>query len=196
MIDVSRKKRRLFFTLVGVFALLLLAIAGFRACDAAPVTDSPLDIMAYCTTDDVLQAYDQSELAGITGDSQRSTVDESKVQDAIDDFGAYMEQHVRAQHPDNPFDTTNEFLNGLNVEGAFLTLQKRSPGGTDEETRQDLKRLDSVLMRIASGKLHLMDQAEIDDAPSDKLTPSDLIEQRPSGQEFGIHRRLPDHLST
>lgn len=57
----------------------------------------------------------------------------------------------------------NKMLCGLNVEGAFLLLQKRnptSPGALDEDLLRAEKRLDGILRRIADGELRLMSGAE------------------------------------
>ena len=159
-------------------------------------TLSTPDTMAYCTAEHVQTAYGKEALSSVTGDAQKQQVDTQRLQEAINEYGAYMEQHVRSQHPDNPFDESHEFLRGLNIEGAWLTLQKRTPGGASEDVRKDLKRLDGVLMKIATGKIDLMDQEEKDNAPSDRLNPDDLIQQRGTkdGDAFGLHRDLPDWL--
>jgi len=172
------------------FAIFLAALLVLTATLSTP------DTMAYCTADDVKTAYGKEQLSSVTGDPQKQQVDTDKLQDAIDHYGDYMEQHVRAQHPDNPFDESHEFLRGLNIEGAWLTLQKRTPGGASEDVRKDLKRLDGVLMKIATGQIDLMDQEEKDNAPSDRLNPDDLIQQRGTkdGDAFGLHRDLPDWL--
>jgi len=154
--------------------------------------------MAYCTDDHVLTAYGSEQLSSVTGDPHKQRVDTDKLSEAIDEYAAYIRQHVRSQHPDDPFDESHEFLRGLNVEGAFLTLQKRTPGGTSEQVRKDLQRLDKILMQIATGQIDLMDQQQIDDAPSDRLKPDDLIQQRGTKDQeaFGLHRDLPDWMNT
>ena len=153
--------------------------------------------MAYCTKDHVLTAYGQEQVASVTGDPAKQQTDTDKLEAAIEEYGSYMEQHVRSQHPDNPFDEEHDFLRGLNVEGAWLTLQKRTPGGASEDVRKDLKRLDGVLMQVATGQIDLMDQAEIDDAPSDRLDADELIQQggTKNNDYFGLHRDLPDYLN-
>jgi len=181
-----------------MLAALLVAGPATAAPSAAPadltLTESPDTMAAYCTVQDVKDVYDAQELASLTGDPNRATIDDEKVQLAVDDYGAYMERHVRMQHPDNPFDESDEFLNSLNAEGAYLYLKQRAEGGGDEEVRKELRDLDKVLMRIAQGELDLMDPEEIDNA-GEKLVPGDLIEKRKSGTEFGIHRRLPGYLN-
>lgn len=184
--------RRFLSSLAVFFVALLLVPSGLAT---ATPTDS--EIMAYCTAQDVQDAYPNDELASITGDADRTSIDTGKIEEAVDDYGAYMVRHVRMQHPDNPFDGSDEFLNGLNVEGAYLTLQKRTPGGGGEQVRNDLDRLDKILMRIATKDLDLMDQTQIDEAPSEPLKPSNLIQQgrTDDGEEFGLHRDLPSWLS-
>jgi len=154
--------------------------------------------MAYCTQDHVLTAYGQEQISSVTGDPLKETVDTEKLSEAIKEYGAYIQQHVRSQHPDDPFDENHEFLRSLNIEGAFLTLQKRTPGGTSEEVRKDLQRLDGILMKVATGQIDLMDQQQIDDAPSDRLKPEELIQQKGTKDQeaFGLHRDLPTWLST
>lgn len=163
---------------------------------AAALTSSP-DAMAYCTQDDVKTAYGKEELSSVTGDPAKTQVDTDRLQDAIDHYGDYMEQHVRAQHPDDPFDTSHDFLNGLNVEGAWLTLNKRTPGMGGDGVRSDLQRLDTVLMRIATAKINLMDQDDLDSAPTDKVDAAELIQQGRTKNEdvFGLHRDLPSYLN-
>ena len=185
---------RLASLLVLVAALLVAGPAPASALTDATLNDAPDAMATYCDVQDVKDMYDAQELASLTGDASRDTIDDSKVQLAVEDFGAYMERHIRMQHPDNPFDNTDEFLNSLNARGAFLYLKQRAEGGGGEQVRKDLKSLDTQLMRIAKGELDLMDQEEIDNA-GDKLSPDDLIQKRKSGTEFGIHRRLPDYLN-
>ena len=181
-----------------MLAALLVAApaapAGTLTQGDLTLTDAPQTMATYCSVQDVKDVYDYQELASLTGDPNRENIDEEKVQRAVDDYGAYMERHIRMQHPDNPFDETDEFLNSLNAEGAYLYLKQRAEGGGSEEVRKELRDLDKVLMRIAQGELDLMDPEEIDNA-GEKLKPSDLIQKRKSGTEFGIHRRLPGYLN-
>lgn len=63
----------------------------------------------------------------------------------------------------------NKMLCHLNVEGAFLLLQKRnpaSPGALDEDLLRAERRLDGLLGQIAKGALRLMDDAEKADPPA------------------------------
>jgi phage gp36-like protein len=136
--------------------------------------------MAYCTAQDVIDAYSREQIAEVTGDAQGQAVDRGQVERAVEDYGAQVEAHVRMQHPDDPFDVTNEYLNSLNVEGAFLLLQKRTTGGMEENLQDAEERLDGVLLRIAQGELELLDdedEAEAEGRPD--LRASELTRARP-----------------
>lgn len=158
-----------------------LACGAGGASAAAPSlsSDAP-DTMAYCTAQDVIDAYSREQIAEVTGDPEGAEVNEGQVQRAVEDYGAQVEAHVRMQHPDDPFDATNEYLNSLNVEGAFLLLQKRTTGGMEENLQDAEERLDEVLLRIAQGELELLDdedEAEAEGRPD--LRASELTRARP-----------------
>lgn len=126
--------------------------------------------MAYCTPADIIDAYSATQVAQATGDSEGDTVDSDRLAKAVDDYGAHMEMHVRMQHPDNPFGTDHDFLQQMNVEGAFLLLQKRGPMGLSERQQEAEQRLDRMLLRVAQGKVVLQD----DDAQSTAESRPDL----------------------
>lgn len=133
--------------------------------------------MAYCTPDDVIDAYSATQVAQATGDSEGDTVDTERLTKAVEDYGAHIEMHVRMQHPDNPFGTDHEFLQQINVEGAFLLLQKRGPMGLSERQQDAEKRLDTVLLRISEGKVVLQNdeaQSTADSRPS--LNAEDMVQ--------------------
>ena len=149
--------------------------------------------MAYCTPTDIIDAYSATQVAQATGDSEGDTVNTDRLTKAVDDYGAHMEMHVRMQHPDNPFGTDHDFLQQMNVEGAFLLLQKRGPMGLSERQQEAEKRLDTVLLRIAEGKVVLQDdddQSTADGRPS--LNADEMVQTSP--RLFGrraAHRHDP-----
>lgn len=143
--------------------------------------------MAYCTTQDVIDEYGTKRIAQVTGDATGQTVNTTKADKAVSSYGDFIEQHVRMQHPDNPFDTAHTFLNGLNVEGAFLRLKKASPAGLDDKGIAAERRLDRILERIADGKLSLLD-ADDQAAPEEHdITLSEAISSKE--RLFGGHRK-------
>lgn len=167
---------------------------GSAPAAASTLSSDAPGTMAYCTAQDVIDAYSLEQIAEVTGDAQGAEVDEGQVQRAVDDYGAHVEAHVRMQHPDNPFSEKDEYLNSLNVEGAFLLLQKRTTGGMEENLQDAEERLDEVLLRIAQGELELLDdedEAEAEGRPD--LSASELARARP--RVFGRwSRRRYDEL--
>lgn len=163
--------------------MILVATALMLAAATPPA-------MAYCTPDDVEEAYTTQTIAELTGDAQGQSVDTEKVQRAIDTYGAHMEMHLRMQHPDNPFDIDNQYLNALNVEGAYIELQKKTPGGLDEQLQRAEKRLDDILMRIAAGQMQILDPDQETDAEDGALLdPDDLVDA--PDRHFTWNRKLP-----
>jgi len=165
-------------------AALLLLLAGLLVAGAAPTLATPLDTastdaMAYCTPQHVKDAYSMEQVAEVTGDSEGQTVDDDALDQAVTDYGAYIETHVRMQHADNPFGNDHDFLRSLNIEGSFLLLNKRQPAGLTEEQADAEERLDDILLRIAEGELTLMNKADQADAEGrPDLDPEELVQSR------------------
>lgn len=170
------RSRRLFS--VVLLALAMLVVGAFSATATPLTTDA--DPMAYCTAQHVTDAYSMDQVAEVTGDSSGQSVDSSVVEQAVTDYGGYMETHVRMQHADDPFDETHDLLRSLNVEGAFLLMCKRQPGGLTEEQAEAEERLDDILMEIANGSIALMDEADQAEAESrPDLDPDQLVQAAP-----------------
>ncbi|MBE2186747.1 MAG: DUF1320 family protein [Rhodothermales bacterium] len=137
--------------------LVLCLSALFCAASAASLSaaPSPTTAMAYCTAQDVTDAYPTDRLAEVTGDATGQAVDSTKLEAAVTDYAQVIAASARVQRPDAFEATGHPVLKVLNVEGAYLLLKKRSSGGLDEDALKAEKRLDDQLARIASGTLRL-----------------------------------------
>lgn len=111
--------------------------------------------MSYCTQADLESRKSTKSIAELTGDADGETVDAAKVTRVIEDFAERMNNAIRVKYPALPFDSTNKFLNGLNVEGAYLLLEKDSYDGWTEENLSSWKLILADLNAIASGKIDL-----------------------------------------
>lgn len=116
--------------------------------------------MAYCTEQDLVDRKSTRVIAQVTGDSDGATIDSDKVTEAIDDFSARMDNALRVNYPSLPFDETNNFLNRLNVDGAYLLLKRDTANGWSEDHRDDWKMLNKDLEQIAQGKIDLISETE------------------------------------
>ena len=129
--------------------------------------------MAYCTAQDVEDAYGTDLIARLTGDASGQTVDTNRVDVVVQTYAGYIDQHVQMQY-DLPVDDSNGFLKGLNIEGAFVALQKQSESGADEDLRASERRLDRILQSIANGDTRLepdgLDTDAMIDAPTRSMT--------------------------
>lgn len=124
--------------------------------------------MSYCTIADLTSRKGTRYIAQLTGDASGNTVDNTKAQLAIDTFAERMNTAIRRRYPDLPFDATNKYLNGLNVEGAYLLLNQDSPTGMDEGQRADWSNLLKELDRIGEGKVDLRSDTEDEEEAATK----------------------------
>lgn len=129
--------------------------------------------MPYCTAQDVEDAYGTDLIARLTGDASGQAVDTARVDVVVQTYAGYIDQHVQMQY-DLPVDDANGFLKGINIEGAFIALQKQSESGADEDLRASERRLDRILQSIANGDTRLepegLDTESMIDAPTRSMT--------------------------
>lgn len=182
--------RRATLLLFSFLALLVLAPPPASSLPDAPAAeaDSTMADTAYCTAQDVIDAYSLEQMAEVTGDAGGETVNEAQVERAVRDYGAHVTAHVRMQYPSDPFGASHEYLNSLNVEGAFLLMQKRTTGGMEENLQDAEERLDDILLKIAEGQLdlHALSDDEATGEDETELNPDELIRAAP--RRFGSHR--------
>lgn len=102
-------------------------------------------------------------IAQLTGDPTGQSVDPAKVQLQINSFAAKMEAAIRMQYPDQPFGDEHLYLRELNVEGAYLQLERNSDRGWSEQYVKRYEMLEKELDKIAAGlkKLRSGSEAEI-----------------------------------
>jgi len=117
--------------------------------------------MPYCTEANITARKGTQRIAELTGDPSGATVDSAKVAAAIDEFAAKMDNAIRVEYPELPFDETNQYLNGLNVEGAYLLLERDKENGWSESQREEWKMLLDEIKMIAGGTVDL--RTETDD---------------------------------
>lgn len=111
--------------------------------------------MAYCTVQHIKDRKGEHKIAQLTGDATGGTVNEPTVEEAINSFAEKMDASIRKQHPGLPFDSSNKYLRDLNIEGAYLLLERDSERGWTDEYRSDWKLLESQLKDIATGLVEL-----------------------------------------
>lgn len=116
--------------------------------------------MGYCTQQDLEDRKSTRVIAELSGDPDGATVDAGKVNQAIEDFAARVDNALRVHYPDLPFDSDNKYLNRLNVDGAYLLLEKDTENGWSEDQRDDWKLLNQDLEMIAQGKIDLKSETE------------------------------------
>ncbi|MDZ7802373.1 phage protein Gp36 family protein [Thiohalophilus sp.] len=116
--------------------------------------------MAYCNQQDIVDRKGSERLAELTGDSTGQSINAARVTKAINEFGNRIDNAVRVNYPKLPFDETNAFLNGLNIEGAYLILERDKELGWSEDQRADWKLLEKDLEKIAQGMYDLRTETE------------------------------------
>lgn len=119
--------------------------------------------MPFCSTEHILSAKGESKIAELTGDASGQEVDEEKVQEQIDNYGSIMESAIRRQYPDQPFGQEQRHLRSLNVQGAYLLLERESDRGWTEDHIKQYQMLEKELDKIADGlrKLDSPSSAEV-----------------------------------
>jgi len=116
--------------------------------------------MSFCTQTDLTNRKGTQAIAELTGDPEGLVVDAARVTLAINEFAERIQVALNKQYRNIAFDETNKFLNGLNIEGAYLLLEKDSYDGWSEENREDWKLLMKDIENIASGKIDLKIETE------------------------------------
>ena len=119
--------------------------------------------MAFCTTQHIIDSKGSDVIAQLTGDPAGATVDTAKVQAQINSFASKMEAAIRVQYPDQPFGDEQLYLRELNVEGAYLQLERNSPRGWTDDHIKRYEMLEKELDKIANGmkKLRSVSESEI-----------------------------------
>lgn len=107
-------------------------------------------MQTYCSTAQLEAKYGADRIGQFQGDAQ----------DAIDAFASKINSRLRIHFPELPFDETNEYLNQLNLEGAYVELERTKPTGLSEIRQKDADRLDKELDRVASRQVDPGDFAE------------------------------------
>jgi phage gp36-like protein len=116
--------------------------------------------MAYCTQTDITNRKGTKLIAELTGDPAGATINTGSVTLAINEMGEILDAAVRKRYPDLPFDSSNNLLKGLNVQGAYLILERDSRSGWDDDHREDWKLLMEQVRSIANGTLDLRTETE------------------------------------
>lgn len=116
--------------------------------------------MAYCTQTDIINRKGTALIAELTGDPAGVTINSSSVTDAINEISAILDAAVRRKYPDLPFDSSNSLLKGLNLQGAYLILERDSLTGWSDDHREDWKLLMKQVEAIANGTLDLRTETE------------------------------------
>lgn len=116
--------------------------------------------MSFCTQTDLTNRKGTTAIAELTGDETGETVDAARVTLVINEFAERIQVALNKQYRGVEFDETNKFLNGLNIEGAYLLLEKDSYDGWSEQNREDWKLLMKDLENISSGKVDLKIETE------------------------------------
>lgn len=116
--------------------------------------------MAYCTIEQLKERKGEKRIAELTGDPDGTTVSEAAANQALNEFAAKMDVSIRKQYPSLPFNEEHLYLNGLNIEGAYLILERDSQRGWTDHYRADWKLLLKELEAIAAGDVDLVDRTE------------------------------------
>jgi len=111
--------------------------------------------MSYCTIEHITARKGTRKVAELTGDPSGQAVDEAEVLSQIEDFAERMNSSIRVHYPDLPFGDDQLFLRGLNIEGAYLQLERDGDRGWTEDMRKEWKMLLDDLDGIAQGKKEL-----------------------------------------
>lgn len=111
--------------------------------------------MAYCNQTDITDRKGTARIAELTGDPDGETINAPRVAKAIEGFASRMDNAIRRQYPTLPFDESNAYLNGLNIEGAYLILERDKENGWSEDQRAEWKMILKDLEDIAKGLMDL-----------------------------------------
>ena len=111
--------------------------------------------MAYCIIADLELIYTATKLAEVSGDPTGQTIDDDRVQKAIDDFAALMKGYIDVQYAGITIGAADPILNPINSEGAWIYLWKACTGLLDDCYQEMLDRLLKSLKAISKGELLL-----------------------------------------
>lgn len=116
----------------------------------------------YCSQADLTGRKGTQRIAELTGDGSGQAVDSAKVTEAIEEFAGKINAAVRRQYQALPFDETNDLLNGLNIEGAYLLLVRDSDRGWTDADRKDWEMLKAEVRDIADGRSELRIETDVE----------------------------------
>lgn len=116
---------------------------------------------SYCSNQNIIDRKGLQRIAELTGDPQGETVNQARVTLVKEEFATRMNNAIRKSYPTLPFDETNAYLNGLNIEGAYLILERDKENGWSDDQRADWKLIMKDLEDIANGLMDL--RTETDD---------------------------------
>ena len=157
--------------------LSLLALAQASVITVQPAAAMSSTSPPYCTVQDVTDAYATRTLAQLTGDGTGAVVTDTLVAEAVENYGGQMYGYIRGRYPAHDFGQTEPVLRPINVEGAYLMLCQKRPGGLSQPERDDLARLDRKLRDIAGGVIVLATNVEAGESPP--LDPEELFRANP-----------------
>lgn len=105
--------------------------------------------MAYCTLEDILGSMDEADVIGYTDDDDAGTVDQSRVDQAIEMAGVMIDAYVGGRYQ-VPLDPVPDLVKRLAVDLAVFEICSRrsDPPENREQKRQQAVRL---LEKIGSG---------------------------------------------
>ena len=105
--------------------------------------------MAYCTLDDILGSMDEADVIGYTDDEDAGTVDEARVDQAIEMAGVTIEAYIGGRYQ-VPLDPVPDLVKRLAVDLAVFEICSRrsDPPENREQKRQMAVRL---LEKIGTG---------------------------------------------
>lgn len=116
--------------------------------------------MTYCNQTDITNRKSTELIAELTGDPDGLVINAASVTLAIEEMAEMLNAVVRRRYKDLPFDGTNKLLNGLNVQGAYLILERDSRTGWSDDHREDWKLMMKQVEAIGNGTLDLRTETE------------------------------------
>jgi phage gp36-like protein len=123
--------------------------------------------MSYCTIQHITDRKGTRKIAELSGDNTGQAINEPRVQSQIDSFAERMNAALRHEYPKLGFGDEQLQLRDLNVEGAYLLLERDSDRGWTEEMIKQWKMLLDDLDKIADGRMKLQ---TLDDQSTKKKT--------------------------
>ena len=114
--------------------------------------------MGYSTVDDLKKLIDERDLVALTDDDGNETIDEPKIDEAIDIADREIDVYCSGSY-DVPFQNTPEIIKNISAQMAVHNLYARRLKECPEIWQEKYKNCLKLLKMIQDGKINLLNTA-------------------------------------